>query len=87
MDAAAVCKFCQSADTIRTDETLAFETRYCYGCRRGFDVRQVESLTVSLLRDRPRVAQPPEHPVLLGVRPRGEIQGVRISQAHTVSKS
>jgi hypothetical protein len=36
-----LCRFCSAADTIRTDQTLACESWYCYKCRRGFDVHHV----------------------------------------------
>ena len=43
--ASPACRFCESRDTIRTDQTLAYESWYCYSCRRGFDVHQVAQLT------------------------------------------
>lgn len=32
------CPTCQSADTISIEATLVRDTRYCYGCRRSFDM-------------------------------------------------
>ena len=32
------CPQCKAADTVCTDRTLARETRYCYICRRSFDI-------------------------------------------------
>lgn len=32
------CTRCKGADTICTDSTLTRETRYCFACRRSFDV-------------------------------------------------
>lgn len=32
------CPTCQSADTISIEATLVRVTRYCYGCRRSFDM-------------------------------------------------
>jgi len=33
------CPTCKSSDTIRTEATLARYTRYCFDCRRSFDVQ------------------------------------------------
>lgn len=32
------CPRCKSADTISTVATLARDTRYCFGCRRSFEI-------------------------------------------------
>ncbi len=32
------CPTCKSADTIRTEATLARDTRHCFGCHRSFDM-------------------------------------------------
>ena len=32
------CPLCKAPDTIRTEATLARDTRYCFGCRQSFDV-------------------------------------------------
>ena len=35
------CPACKSGDTVRTDSTLVREARYCFTCRRRFDVELV----------------------------------------------
>ena len=32
------CPTCKSKDTMSTEVTWVRDTRYCYGCRRSFDV-------------------------------------------------
>ena len=39
--ASPACRFCESRDTIRTDQTLACESWYCYSCRRSYELSLV----------------------------------------------
>ena len=32
------CPTCKSADTMSTGATLVRDTRYCFGCRKSFDI-------------------------------------------------
>ncbi len=54
------CPTCQSADTISIEATLVRDTRYCYGCRRSFDMELSGSPEKRLQREDRSNALPSE---------------------------